>query len=87
MRWVTDLADPDATLAVLPTGQAGHPRDPHYDDQTADFLAGVLHPFPWSGEAVEAVTVSRLTLEPGPLPDADPATDPVNDPLNDSERR
>lgn len=64
MRWVTDLADPDATLAVLPAGQAGHPRDPHYDDQTTAYLAGELYPFPWSDEAIAAASVSRLTLRP-----------------------
>jgi penicillin amidase len=64
MRWTTDLGDPDATLAVLPAGQSGHPRDPHYDDQLPLYLAGELHPFPWSREAVEAAAASRLVLAP-----------------------
>jgi penicillin amidase len=64
MRWTTDLADPDATLAVLPAGQAGHPRDPHYDDQLPLYRAGELRPFPWSRDAVAAAAVSRLVLRP-----------------------
>ena len=64
MRFVIDLGRPDSMLTVLPAGQAGHPRDPHYDDQTDYYLAGRLFPFPWSEEAVEAASVSRLTLRP-----------------------
>jgi penicillin amidase len=64
LRWVTDLTDPDATLAVLPAGQAGHPRDPHYDDQIPLYLGGELRPLPWSDAAIEAATVSRLELRP-----------------------
>lgn len=64
MRWLTEVAAPDATLAVLPGGQSGHPWDPHYDDQLPLYLAGELHPVAWSEEAVQAATVSRLTLAP-----------------------
>ena len=66
MRWATDLADPDATRAVLPAGQAGHPSDPHYDDQLPLYRAGEEHPFPWSEAAIDAATVSRLELTPEP---------------------
>jgi len=74
LRWVTDLAHPDDTLVVLPSGQAGHPRDPCYDDQTPLYLAGELRPLPWSDAAIEAATVSRLTLQPRPAaaPEPDP---------------
>ena len=64
MRWVTDLADPDATTAVLPAGQAGHPGDDHYDDQLPLYRAGQEHPFPWTDAAIAAATVSRLELVP-----------------------
>jgi penicillin amidase len=67
MRWATDLADPDGTLAILPGGQAGHPGDPHYDDQLPLFLAGRTRPVPWSEEAIERATVSRLDLVPEEL--------------------
>ena len=64
MRWVVDLGKPDAGLAVLPAGQSGHPFDPHYDDQLPLYLAGEARPVPWTEEAVEAATVSRLRLAP-----------------------
>ncbi len=64
MRLVTDAADPDRTLVVMPGGQSGHPGDPHYDDQIADYLANRPRPFPWSEAAIEAATVSRLRLVP-----------------------
>ncbi len=64
MRWVADLDNPDRSLAVLPAGQSGHPADRHYDDQLADYLAGVLHPVHWSEAAIAANTVSTLTLHP-----------------------
>jgi len=64
MRWATDLADPDGTLAILPGGQSGHPGDPHYDDQLPLFLAGRTRPVPWSEEAIARATVSRLELVP-----------------------
>jgi len=64
LRWVVDLADPDGGLAVLPGGQSGHPGDRHYDDQMPLYLEGKLRPVPWSEEAVEAATVSRLRLTP-----------------------
>jgi penicillin amidase len=32
LRLVADLADPDSTLAVIATGQSGHPLSPHWSD-------------------------------------------------------
>ncbi|HEX2165292.1 MAG TPA: penicillin acylase family protein [Thermoanaerobaculia bacterium] len=64
MRWIADLGAPDASLAVLPAGQSGHPFDPHYDDQTAAWRAGRAFPFPWTEEAIERQAVERLTLRP-----------------------
>ena len=64
MRWVADLDDPDRSLAVLPTGQSGHPADRHYDDQLAGYLAGALRPIHWSERAIAANTVSTLRLQP-----------------------
>jgi penicillin amidase len=65
MRWVASLENPDDDLAVLPGGQSGHPWDDHYDDQLELYLAGERRTVPWSDEAVEAATVSRLELVPG----------------------
>jgi len=64
MRFVTDAADPESSVAILPGGQAGHPADPHYADQLDDYLAGRFRPIAWSAEAIDRVAVSRLRLEP-----------------------
>jgi penicillin amidase len=72
MRWVTDLADGDRTLAVLPGGQSGHPFDEHYDDQLPLFLRGELRPVAWSPAAVEEATQTTLVLNPKPPTEATP---------------
>jgi penicillin amidase len=64
MRLLQDAADPDASLLVQPTGQSGHPFDPHYDDQLPLFLDGRTRSLPWSDDRVDAAAVSRLTLRP-----------------------
>src|SRR5882672_10515312 len=64
MRFVADVADPDRSLAVIPSGQAGDPFDDHYADQLAAYLAGELRPMHWSEGAIEAHTCSRLAFTP-----------------------
>ncbi|HLF56376.1 MAG TPA: penicillin acylase family protein, partial [Thermoanaerobaculia bacterium] len=57
-------ADPAATFAIVPGGQAGHPADPHYDDQLGLYLTGEARPVPWGEAAQERGAVSRLRLLP-----------------------
>ena len=64
-RQIYDVGDWDAARTVTTSGQSGHPLSPNYADQIPMWLEGVYHPMPWSREAVEAVTVHRLRLEPG----------------------
>ena len=64
MRWVSDPTDPERALSVLPSGQSGHPYDPHYDDQLPLYRSGVLHGVTWSTTAAEAAAVSTLRLLP-----------------------
>lgn len=64
MRWVTVVGALDETYAVLPGGQAGHPFDPHYDDQLELYLQDHLRPVAWTEEAIREATVSVLRLEP-----------------------
>jgi penicillin amidase len=66
MRQITDFADLDTALAVLPGGESGIPASPHYDDHAALWQRGEYHPFPLSRAAVERVTAHRLTLVPVP---------------------
>ncbi|HEX4952889.1 MAG TPA: penicillin acylase family protein [Thermoanaerobaculia bacterium] len=64
MRWVSDLADPDRSRGMLLGGQAGHPGDRHYTDQTHPFVAGESRPFAWSEAAIARATASTLRLVP-----------------------
>jgi penicillin amidase len=64
-RVVVDLADPDRSMAVLPTGQSGNPASPHWSDQTELWARGELRPCPVSRPAVEAAAERSLWLRPG----------------------
>jgi penicillin G amidase len=64
-RLVVDLADVDDAMAVLPTGQSGHPSSPHWSDQASAWIAGELRAAPVSSDRVEAATEHHLRLTPG----------------------
>ncbi len=64
MRFIADLGDFDASRAVLPTGQSGHPYHPHYDDMIPPWLNGETLPLRFSRVAVEGAAVDRLILTP-----------------------
>jgi penicillin G amidase len=62
---VVDLADLDASRAVLTTGQSGNPASPHWNDQSALWAAGELRACPFSRPAVEAASERSMLLVPG----------------------
>lgn len=64
MRQITDFADINAALVVLPGGQSGIPASPHYDDGLALWLAGQYHPLPMDRAVVERHLEGRLVLQP-----------------------
>lgn len=64
MRYVMDWSDRDAFTLNLTLGQSGNPFSPHFDDFLDEFLAGEPWPAPWSRDAVEQRTASRLVLTP-----------------------
>jgi penicillin amidase len=64
-RQVIDLADPDRSLGVLPTGQSGNPASPHWSDQAPLWAAGEHHALPLSRRAVESAAATALHLTPG----------------------
>ena len=66
MRMIVDMADFDASLTVLPTGQSGHPSNPHYTDMFPLWQNGEHHPMLWSREAVETAVADHLILTPPP---------------------
>jgi penicillin amidase len=63
-RVVWDLADPDQSRAVLPTGVSGNPASPFWADQLPIYSNGDLRPAPLSQEAIAASTVTTLTIVP-----------------------
>jgi penicillin amidase len=65
MRMIVDTADFDASRAVIPTGQSGHPYHKHYDDMIQMWLNGQYHPMLFGSEAVEAAALEHLILLPG----------------------
>ncbi|MGI6207947.1 MAG: penicillin acylase family protein [Anaerolineae bacterium] len=62
-RMILDLSDWDASRAVLPTGQSGHPASPHYDDMIPFWRDGRYHPMLWSRDKIEANAEGRLILK------------------------
>jgi len=63
-RQVLDVGAWDNSVAVITTGQSGHPRSPHYFDQNPLWRAGQYHPLPYSRQAVVKARASRLLLVP-----------------------
>jgi len=66
-RAVYDLADLDRSVGVLPAGNSGNPASPHWNDQSAMWLAGETHPLPFTEPAVESATVALARLVPGTI--------------------
>lgn len=63
-RVIFDLADPDASRAVLPIGQSGQFQDDHYDDHLKPWSEGRDFAFPFTSAGVARETVSTLFLRP-----------------------
>jgi penicillin amidase len=63
-RLAIDMADLDGARIIITTGQSGNPFAPHYGDLTDEWASGESVPLPFSRAAVDAATVSTLTLEP-----------------------
>ena len=56
---------PDASVAVLTTGQSGNPASPHWNDHAEVWASGGVRPAPFTRPAVEAVAERSLQLVPG----------------------
>jgi penicillin amidase len=64
MRHIASPGNWDATRHVIPLGQSGDPRSPHYKDQFEAWSTGNAAVFPFSRQAVEASAKSVLILAP-----------------------
>ncbi|NLN93228.1 MAG: penicillin acylase family protein [Candidatus Hydrogenedens sp.] len=65
-RRLIDFAHPEESFTILPTGNSGHLRSPHYADQAELFIRGDYRKAYMSRALVEEHGIHRMTLEPGP---------------------
>jgi penicillin amidase len=63
-RAVWDVGNWNAGGISIPQGESGQPGSGHYVDGATDWVAGTLHPFPFSDAAVTRAAVERETLRP-----------------------
>lgn len=64
LRFVADVGNWDASVAVLSLGQSGRPWSSHYADQIQLWRRGEAVPMPFSEAAVNAATEATLVLRP-----------------------
>ena len=63
-RIISDPADWDASLSIIPSGQSGQPFSPHYADQIESWLAMSYHKLPFTLPAIESAAQHTLRLTP-----------------------
>lgn len=63
-RRAVDLGDLNRTQIVLPTGQSGLPKSPHYSDQAGLYLSGQYRTSPFDEEVIRNSGYRRLVLKP-----------------------
>ncbi|HUP55434.1 MAG TPA: penicillin acylase family protein, partial [Methylomirabilota bacterium] len=63
-RLAIDMSDLDGARIVITTGQSGQPFAAHYDDQIEPWRTGGTVALPFTPDAVDAATVTTLTLSP-----------------------
>lgn len=65
MRHIASPGNWDATRLVIPLGQSGDPRSPHFKDQFEQWNTGAPAVFPFSAEAVSRSAVGKTVFSPG----------------------
>ncbi len=65
-RAVYDLADPDASLYVIATGESGNPLSPHYGDFVRRWRDGATRRLAGQPDQLAAAGAALLTLTPAP---------------------
>ena len=63
-RGVYDLADPDASVFVIATGQSGHPLSRHYDDLGELWRRGEYVPMTLDPDLARAGAIGSTVIEP-----------------------
>jgi penicillin amidase len=64
MRVIASPGNWDLTRHVIPLGESGDPRSPHFKDQFDLWRTGTPAVFPFSADAVGKAAVTTLTLSP-----------------------
>lgn len=64
MRIVVDMADPEHSWSVSPSGQSGNVMSPHYDDQVELYVGGGHRPELMDKGYIEQQGGDRLTIVP-----------------------
>lgn len=64
MRIIIDMANPDSSISVNPTGQSGNRFSPHYSDQAALFVNHRFRPQLMNRSAIERSSSNRLMILP-----------------------
>jgi penicillin amidase len=64
LRAIYDLADPQASLFIMPGGQSGNPLSAHYQDFTLPWARGEYLPMITERKRLESLGVERLVLKP-----------------------
>jgi penicillin amidase len=72
-RQIIDMGNFDNSLAVIPSGQSGHPGSRHYGDLIGLWQRVEYHPMPWERASVEQQARGRLSLAPAGSDGADGA--------------
>jgi penicillin amidase len=62
-RQIVDLADVDASISIIPTGESGQPFSKHWGDQTQMWANGEYKPMPLSRERIGQLE-GRLIVRP-----------------------
>jgi len=63
-RIISDPADWDASLSIIPSGESGQPFSPYYADQIDSWLAVKYHTLPFTMQAIETSAKHTLKLVP-----------------------
>ena len=63
-RFIMDVGNWDACVAISPPGQSGILGSSHYDDMVPLWRTGKYIPMPWSREKVEESAENKLVLKP-----------------------
>lgn len=64
MRFVATPGNWDTTRHVIPTGESGNPKSPHWKDQLDAWYTGNTPIFPFSKAAIESAAKETIVLEP-----------------------